>query len=70
VGLINDDQTEVGQVHLGIVHVFDVEQPTVEPRESELISCGFRPVAELLADTTGFETWSSICLEAIFGQTK
>jgi predicted NUDIX family phosphoesterase len=70
VGLINDDQTEVGQVHLGIVHVFDVERPAVEPRESELISCGFRPVAELLADMTGFETWSSICLTAIFAASE
>jgi predicted NUDIX family phosphoesterase len=67
VGLINDDQTEVGQVHLGIVHVFDVARPAVEPRESELISCGFRPVSELLAEMSGFETWSSICLTAIFG---
>ena len=69
VGMINDDQTEVGQVHLGIVHVFDVERPAVAPRESELMSCGFRPVEELLADLTGFETWSSICLTAIFGST-
>ena len=27
VGLINDDETEVGRVHLGVVHLFDVEQP-------------------------------------------
>src|SRR5262249_21130856 len=25
IGLINDDSTPVGQVHLGIVHVFDLE---------------------------------------------
>ena len=67
VGLINDDETDVGRVHLGIVHVFDVERPAVAPRESELISCGFRPIESLLADTAGFETWSSICLTAIFG---
>ncbi len=27
VGLINDDETEVGRVHLGIVHIFDLEAP-------------------------------------------
>ncbi len=27
VGLINDDETPVGQVHLGVVHLCDVEQP-------------------------------------------
>ena len=34
VGLINDDQTEVGRVHLGVVHMFDVERPAVRPRET------------------------------------
>ncbi len=27
VGLINDDETEVGKVHLGVVHLFDVDIP-------------------------------------------
>src|SRR5262245_3397806 len=49
-GLINDDQTEVGKVHLGVVHLVDVERPAVMPREAEIIDAGFRPVAELLAD--------------------
>lgn len=66
VGLINDDQTPVGQVHLGIVHLVDVERPAVFPRESEIIEAGFRPVEALLADLARFETWSQICLEALF----
>ena len=32
VGLINDDQSEVGRVHLGVVHLVDVERPEVHPR--------------------------------------
>ncbi len=67
VGLINDDATEVGRVHLGVVHVFDVERPAVHPRETEIIECGFRPVEEILADMEGFETWSQICMKALFG---
>ena len=67
VGLINDDQTEVGRVHLGVVHRFDVERPEVRPRESEIIESGFRPVEEILADLSGFETWSEICMRALFG---
>ena len=66
VGLINDDQTPVGRVHLGVVHRFDVQRPAVRPRESEILQCGFRPLAELLADLSGFETWSQICLRSIF----
>jgi len=67
VGLINDDETEVGRVHLGIVHLFDVERPAVRPRESEIVSAGFQDVQEILADASGFETWSKICLAALFG---
>jgi predicted NUDIX family phosphoesterase len=67
VGLINDDQTPVGCVHLGVVHLFDVEQPAVCPREPDIIESGFRPVEEILADMDGFETWSQICMQAIFG---
>ena len=54
VGLINDDETEVGKVHLGVVHLFDVETPDVRPRESEIVDAGFEPVASLLADLDGF----------------
>ena len=67
VGMINDDQTDVGRVHLGVVYVFDVQRPAVRPRETEIIECGFRPVAAILADMTGFETWSQICIKALFG---
>jgi cysteine desulfurase len=44
------------------------EHPAVRPREAEIIESGFRPVAEILADLSGFETWSQICMEALFGR--
>ncbi len=66
VGLINDDETEVGRVHLGVVHLLDVERPDVRSREPDILEAGFHPIAELLADLSGFETWSRICLEALF----
>ncbi len=66
VGLINDDQTEVGQVHLGLVHVFDLNAPCVRSREDDITECQFRPVTEILADMDGFETWSQICMRALF----
>lgn len=67
VGLINDDQTDVGRVHLGVVYRFDLARPAVRPREDEIVQSGFRPVEEVLADLSGFETWSQICLKALFG---
>lgn len=66
IGLINDDKTSVGQVHLGIVHRFDVERPSVIARESEIVDGGFRPVQDILPHLDDFEMWSQICLRALF----
>ncbi|REK09406.1 MAG: phosphoesterase [Planctomycetota bacterium] len=66
-GLINDDETPVGQVHLGVVHIFDVAEPRVRPLEDDIAEAGFLPLDEILADTSSFESWSQICLTALFG---
>ena len=65
IGLINDDSTAVGQVHLGVVHVFDLEAPKVRRREQVLTQAGFAPLATLLESIMEFETWSQIALRAI-----
>jgi predicted NUDIX family phosphoesterase len=62
VGLINDDATPVGTVHLGVVHVYDLERPEVEPREEGLADCRFVPLEEAAREIDRFETWSQICL--------
>ena len=67
VGMINDDETDVGKVHLGIVHRFELEETSLQSNESDLIESGFVPVTEMLRDLSGFESWSAICLEALFG---
>ncbi|MEM7810189.1 MAG: phosphoesterase [Planctomycetota bacterium] len=63
IGLINDDTTDVGAVHLGIVHLLRVENPKVSPREATMTDVGFARPQELLASGGEFETWSQICLE-------
>ncbi len=68
VGLINDDENEVGKVHLGIVHILDVESPNVLPREKDIAEAGFVPVSEMLENLENFETWSQICLKALFAK--
>lgn len=66
VGLINDDLTDVGRVHLGIVHLFELEAPKVRPREESIIETGFASPAELAKDLGSFESWSQICLDHLF----
>ncbi len=67
VGLINDDQTEVGKVHLGVVYIADVDLPAVQPRETEIVDAGFRPIEQIMGQLDEFESWSRISLEALFG---
>jgi predicted NUDIX family phosphoesterase len=64
MGLINDDSTPVGQVHLGVVHLFELQRPHVTPREDGLTDCEFVPIAGLRDHWDDFETWSQICIEA------
>jgi predicted NUDIX family phosphoesterase len=66
VGLINDDTTEVGQVHLGIVHLLDVAEPNVFSNETDLIESGFMPLDELRKHREQMESWSAISLDALF----
>ena len=66
VGLINDDQTPVGQVHLGVVHLCDVERPHVQPREADILDARFRPVRDILPRLDQFESWSEIAVRALF----
>jgi predicted NUDIX family phosphoesterase len=67
VGLINDDSTPVGQVHLGIVHLYELDGPSLRPRESGLADSGFVPLADLPGQRASFETWSQFCIDALLG---
>src|SRR5437660_6928320 len=65
VALLNDDSTEVGQVHLGVVHVFKLAEPKVEKREAMITALTFLPKNELLARRETMETWSQICVDSL-----
>src|SRR5437763_12674424 len=65
VALLNDDTTEVGRVHLGIVHAFKLAEPKVEKREAMITGLTFLAKEELLARREIMETWSQICLDSL-----
>src|ERR1700704_6107854 len=64
VALLNDDSTEVGRVHLGIVHIFKLKEPTVQKREAMITGLSFLTKEELMPRRDSLETWSQICLDA------
>lgn len=63
IGLINDDATEVGSVHLGVVHLFELSSDEVQSNEDAIQDLRFASLDELLADVDSLETWSRICVE-------
>ncbi|MDA0813332.1 MAG: hypothetical protein O3C21_13210 [Verrucomicrobia bacterium] len=71
VGLINDDSNDVGKVHLGVIHVFDLESDDVQPNESPITELEFFDREQLAARRELLESWSQICfdhLDAILGK--
>ncbi len=65
VGLINDDSSPVGQVHLGVVHVYELEKPDVTPLEDALAEPEFVAITALPGLRDGFETWSQFCIDTV-----
>ena len=65
VALINDDSTEVGKVHLGIVHHWALDAPLVTKREQMITQLAFMGADELHALRESLETWSLICLDLL-----
>ena len=65
VALLNDDSTEVGRVHLGIVHVFTLVEPKVEKREAMITNLAFVSPKELQDRRDSLESWSQLCVDAL-----
>jgi predicted NUDIX family phosphoesterase len=63
IGLLNDDSNPVGRVHLGIVHLIDIESDAVSSREDALANLAFSPLADLNSEHfERLETWSAFCV--------
>jgi predicted NUDIX family phosphoesterase len=63
VGLLNDDTTPVGEVHLGAVFVADAAGRPVAIRETDKLSGTFATPAEVAAVAPDLETWSSLVFD-------
>ena len=65
VALLNDDSNEVGQVHLGIVHLWTLDEPKVNKKEQMITQMGFMSIPELQEVRDTMETWSQICFDGL-----
>ncbi len=68
-GLLNDDTTAVGSVHLGVVAVVEPGEGAVDVREADRMSGAFLARAELLKlharERASFESWTSLLLDRL-----
>lgn len=64
-GILNDDSTEVGQVHLGAVFVLETAEALVTVRETEKMVGKWASRDELAGAREAMETWSQIVYDAI-----
>ena len=68
LGLLNDDSTEVGSVHIGVVFRLDATGADVSIRETSAMTGGFESLSSLeeaaAQSEPPFETWSSLLLRS------
>jgi predicted NUDIX family phosphoesterase len=65
VGLLNDDETDVGRVHIGVVYEADAAGRSVAVREVEKLSGSFAGEAEVEAVRDRLESWSELVFDAL-----
>ena len=67
IGLINDDDTEVGSFHVGAVYVADAGGRDVRIRETEKLSGAFADPTEVATVVDRMESWSALVFEHLEG---
>ena len=66
VGLLNDDSNDVGKVHLGVVHIFELESDEVTSAEDALANLTFQSAENLKGSLRkNLETWSQHCVDSL-----
>jgi predicted NUDIX family phosphoesterase len=63
VGLLNDDTTEVGRVHLGAVYLAEAGGRAVAIRETDKLTGAFATREEVANVAADLETWSLLAFE-------
>ena len=64
LGWINDDATDVGQVHLGLAIEATLDHPA-EIRETDRMEGLWLPLSQLSASDAGWESWSSLLIPVL-----
>ncbi|MCG3399111.1 NUDIX domain-containing protein [Staphylococcus massiliensis] len=63
IGFINDDDNEVGRVHIGVVFKVKVNKDEVESKETDTLKLEWVKEDDI-QDLSSFESWSALILKA------
>ena len=69
LGLLNDDEVEVGLHHLGVVYLADAAGRSVAVRETHKLSGSFESIEVVTGAYDRMETWSQLVLDALADRT-
>lgn len=69
IGILNDESTEVGRVHLGAVYLMRANSDRVRVLETEKISGRWASRDELASLHPSMESWSQIVWDAVLAKT-
>jgi predicted NUDIX family phosphoesterase len=61
---LNDDETAVGQVHFGLVHLVEVSSGEVAIRETDRLTGRLAPMGEVRSVYEQMESWSQLILDS------
>ncbi len=67
IGLINDDATDVGSVHVGAVYLADARGREVAIRETDKLSGRFASPSEVATVVERMESWSALVFQHLEG---
>ena len=66
VAVLNDDSNDVGKVHLGVVHLFELESDDITSNEDSIADLKFSTIAELQGEMRdSLESWSQFCADIL-----
>ena len=68
VAVINDDSTQVGKAHFGIVHIMQLPENIIPSAQREISRLEFISVSKASQNLDAYESWSQLCLNHLLPQ--
>ena len=65
VALINDDSNDVGKVHIGFVHILELNDEKIQARQQSINDAKLLSIEYISSRIERYENWSKLCIEKL-----